>query len=326
MGLTTMQENKVTGYPNDYPVISYDFQSPIGDMGQLRESWLRLSYIHRFVHSFGEILAPMSVIMPEESPASLKDTETVRCALRSDGRRGFLFINNHIRLHKMPTHPNQSFEMDFKDRHVSFSLDIPSDSSFFIPVNITLANLQILFATAQPLSIEGNCLEFVEIPGITPFITLCDGRKILLKTGSNRIDRTEVILLPYPEYTPSKLHEINVKQVENTCNSDILLGHLSLKEQTVEYEVDWSEDDKWLVINAEGNLAGFYVEGRLISDFYLYGDSWVIDLRYLPVRRGIIKIQQFSAEDEKAVYLEIPFKSGAHAPHTYTSQDDRLFI
>ena len=326
IGLTTMQESKDTGYPNDYPVISYDFQSPIGDMGQLRESWLRLSYVHRFVHAFGEILAPMPAIMPKEKMPSLNDTETVRCALRSDGESGFLFVNNYTRLRKMPTHANQTFEIDFKDHRVSFSLDIPGDVSFFIPVNITLAGLRVLFATAQPVSMEGNRVEFVEIRGITPEITLCDGRRILLKTGSNLIDHTEVVLLPYPEYTTSLLHEIKVKQVENTCNAEILMGHLPLADRTVEYEVNWSCEDRWLVIKAEGNLAGFYVGGRLISDFYLYGDSWVINLHDLPVRRGIIKIQGLSTEDENTVYLEIPFKPGIYAPRVFTSRDDRLFI
>ena len=104
------------------------------------------------------------------------------------------------------------------------------------------------------------------------------------------------------------------------------MGHLPLADRTVEYEVDWSCEDRWLVIKAEGNLAGFYVGGRLISDFYLYGDSWVINLHDLPVRRGIIKIQGLSTEDENTVYLEIPFKPGIYAPRVFTSRDDRLFI
>ncbi|MDM8794736.1 hypothetical protein QU875_28740, partial [Klebsiella pneumoniae] len=31
----TMQESKATGYPNDLPVRSYDFQAPIGEFGQI---------------------------------------------------------------------------------------------------------------------------------------------------------------------------------------------------------------------------------------------------------------------------------------------------
>ena len=110
-----MQESKATGYPNDCPVISYDFQAPVGDMGQLRESWHRLKTIHQFVHSFGEMLAPMLPVMPEEAPASLEDTQTLRCALRTDGEGGFLFVNNHIRLQKLPAHPAQPFTFLFRE-------------------------------------------------------------------------------------------------------------------------------------------------------------------------------------------------------------------
>lgn len=326
IGNTTMQESKATGYPNDYPVISYDFQSPIGDMGQLRESWYRLSYIHQFVDSFGEILADMSAIMPDEAPASMDDIETLRCALRSDGNSGFLFINNHIRLHKLPAHPKHIFNIDFKESQVSFELDIPSDSSFFIPVNISIAGLNITFASAQPVSATESQLKLIQIPGIIPTVTLNDGRIITLEAGVNHIDRTEVILLPYKEYVPSALSEVGVEPIESNCDIDILLSHLPLENFTADYSVNWTPEDKWLVIKAKGNIAGFYINNRLISDFYLYGDSWVIDLRAVPYNQGIIKIQPFSKEDEGSVYMEVPFETGVHIPQVYTCREDRLFI
>ncbi len=326
IGNTTMQESKASGYPNDCPVISYDFQAPIGDMGQLRESWYRLSYIHQFIHSFGEMLAPMGAIMPDEAPASKDDIETLRCAMRSDGNSGFLFINNHIRLHKMPAHPAHTFNIDFRDGQVSFVLNVPADSSFFIPVNISVAGLHMLFATAQPVSATERQLTLIQIPEITPTITLCDGRTITLEVGVNHIEQTDVILLPYKEYVASPLSEVQVEPVQSSCDADILLSHLPLENRTDDYSVRWTEKDKWLVIKAKGNIAGFYVNNRLISDFYLYGDNWVIDLRDLPAHNGIIKIQPFSPQDKDSVYMEVPFESGTHIPKAYTCSDSRLFV
>ena len=326
IGITTMQESKNSGYPNDYPVISYDFQSPIGDMGQLRETWYRLSYIHRFLHSFGEILAPAVAVMPDETPSSKEDEQTLRCALRSDGKCGFLFINNHLRLRRRAAHPAHTFTIDFQDRQVSFTLDVPADSAFFIPVGLSVAGLQILFAAAQPVSTKDDRLELLQIPGMTPSITLEDGRTFALKVGTNRIDQTDVVLLPYEEYVPSPLTEISVESVQNSCDADILLGYLSLEDQTAEYRVNWSAEDKWLVIKAKGNVGGFYVDDQLVSDFYLYGDNWVIDLRGLSTHHGIIKIQHFTAKDKDTVYREIPFETGTHIPQAYTCKDDRLFI
>lgn len=326
IGKTTMQESKATGYPNDYPVISYDFQSPIGDMGQLRESWFRLSYIHRFVHSFGEQLAPMNAVMPLEMPTSLNDTETLRCAFRTDGHGGFLFVNNHIRLKALPAHPSQSFTFDLNDCKVSFSLDVPADSAFFIPINLTIGGLHLTYASAQPVSHSESSITLIQIPEIEAVISLSDGRIVNLTVGSNRIDDTDVILLPYEKYSPTVLTKIIVEPTENHCNAELLLSHLPVSDRTVEYTVRWSDEDNWLVIKACGNLAGFYVDNLLISDFYLYGDKWVIDLRRLPVHKGCIKIQPFCEEERNTVYLEVPFTTDIHAPDVWVSRSENLCI
>ena len=326
VGKTTMQESKESGYPNDCPVISYDFQSPIGDMGQLRESWFRLSKIHAFVRSFGEMLAPMEPVMPSEMPASLNDTETLRCAFRTDGKGGFLFVNNHIRLHELPGHPNHRFAFDFADESVAFDLDIPADSTFFLPVNLTLAGLSFRYASAQPVSYTENELTLMRIPGIDPVMVLRDGRTVSLTEGVSRIGDTDVVLLPYEEYVPDELTRISAEPVPKCCDAPILLGHLPVQDHTSEYAVRWTAEDRWMVIRARGNLAGFYAEGRLISDFYLYGDAWVIDLRNLAAKEGIIKIQPLSEEDREKIYLEIPFETGVYPPEVWVSSTENLKI
>ncbi|HKO19419.1 MAG TPA: beta-galactosidase, partial [Acidobacteriaceae bacterium] len=40
--LTTLQESQVTGYPNDLPIKTYDFQAPLSAFGQERESFRKL--------------------------------------------------------------------------------------------------------------------------------------------------------------------------------------------------------------------------------------------------------------------------------------------
>lgn len=326
IGLTTMQESKASGYPNDCPVISYDFQAPIGDMGQIRESYFRLSFIHRFLHSFGEMLAPMTAIMPDKAPSSKEDINTLRCALRSDGNSGFLFINNHIRLNKMPAHPAHNFNIAFNERSVSFSLDIPEDSSFFIPVNISVGSLDILYATAQPVSFSENSLELLQIEGLTAVIVLANGKAYTLEAGLNRINDTDIVLLKNEPYERSVLQKINTSAVQKCCDSDVLLGHLPIEDKTDEYKVCWTDEDKWLVIKAKGNVAGFFVNRQLVSDFYLNGDSWVIDLRFIVEKSGIIKIQPLSDKDLKEIYAEIPLETGAYIPEVYTCKDDLLFI
>ena len=326
IGLTTMQESKASGYPNDCPVISYDFQAPVGDMGQLRESYFRLSFIHRFLHSFGEMLAPMIAIMPDKAPSSKDDINTLRCALRSDGNSGFLFINNHIRLNKMPAHPAHGFNIAFNGKTVSFSLDIPEDSSFFIPVNISVGGLDILYAAAQPVSYSENRLELLQIEGLKAVIALADGKTYTLETGLNRINDTDVVLLKNEPYEGSVLQKVNASAVQKCCDPDVLLGHLPIEDKTDEYKVCWTDEDKWLVIKAKGNVAGFFVNRQLVSDQYLNGDSWVIDLRNISEKKGIIKIQPLSDKDVKEIYAEIPLETGAYIPDVYTCRDNRLLV
>ena len=325
IGHTTMQESRSTGYPNDCPVISYDFQSPIGDMGQLRESWFRLGRIHRFLRSFGEMLAPMASVLPTEMPASLNDTETLRCAMRSDGKRGFLFVNNHIRLQKMPAHPAHTFTAAFAEETVSFTVDIPEDCAFVLPVNLTVGGVRMTAATAQPTGCTDNSLTLTEIPGMAPTVILPD-RTVALVPGENDIDGVTVILQPYEPYRPTPLTPVNPEKVPLSSDSELLLGHLPLTGCPDEYAVRWQKEDKWLVIRAKGNLAGFCADGRLISDFYLYGDSWVIDLRGLNTTEGRIRIQPFTDSDRDRVYLEIPFETGSHVPEVYVSREDTLLI
>ena len=326
IGLTTMQESKASGYPNDCPVISYDFQAPVGDMGQIRESYFRLSFIHRFLHSFGEMLAPMIAIMPDKAPSSKDDTKTLRCALRSDGNSGFLFVNNHIRLHQMPAHPAHSFNIALNERTVSFSLDIPEDSSFFIPVNISVGGLDILYATAQPVSYSENRLELLQIAGMKAVVALANGQTYALEAGLNRINDTDVVLLKNEPYEKSVLQKAYVSVIQKCCDPDVLLGHLPIEDKTDEYKVCWTDEDQWLVIKAKGNIAGFFVNRQLVSDFYLNGDSWVIDLRNIREKNGIIKIQPLTEKDIKEIYAETPLETGSFVPEVYTSKDDRLLI
>ena len=326
VGKTTMQESRASGYPNDCPVISYDFQAPVGDMGQLRESRFRLEPIHEFLRSFGELLAPMAPVMPEEMPTSLSDETTLRCALRTDGAGGFLFVNNHIRLKELPGRKAYPFTFRFAEDTVSFAMDVPPDRSFFLPVNLTLAGLRIRFAFAQPVSQSGSRLTLQEIPGLDPLISLGDGGTIRLQPGDNRIGETVVTLLPFVPYTPTALTPAAAERVPDACSSALLTEHLPIRDRTVGYKVRWTENDRWMVIRAKGNIAGFFADGVLVSDAYLDGLPWVIDLTRLKTREGILKIQPLTEEDRGTMYLEIPFEPGVFAPEVFVSREEILKI
>ncbi len=85
------------GFLNEHvvPRLSYDFQAPLGEFGQQRESYRRLRRLHRFFHDFAPQLAQMGTALPvgaeEIDP---RNVETLRYAVRVHGSSGFLFLNN----------------------------------------------------------------------------------------------------------------------------------------------------------------------------------------------------------------------------------------
>lgn len=322
----TTQESRKTGYPNDCPVISYDFEAPIGDQGQLRESYFCQRTIHSFIRSFGELLAPMDPLMPIEMPPSVTDTQTLRCALRTDGHGGFLFVNNYERLKQLPDHMGTHFEIVFNDRTVEFTLDVTSAAAFVLPVGLRLAGLDISVATAFPTELGNDRIVFERIKGILPKIILESGQEFVLEPGENTIGHTKIKLVEPHEYTPDKCYPIEVFESENVLSADLLLGHLGIRDETYEYTVKWNGNAKYLVIEAIGNLAGFYVDGKLLSDFYLYGDRWVIDLRGLTTQEGRIKIQPLTEEERKKIYFECDMPLGVHAPKVFAFDGDVINV
>lgn len=98
----TLEETQRAGDMTDVPAKSYDFQAPMGEFGQERESLRKLKLVHYFLEDFGAELAPMTVRAPSETPGGPKDTSVARVSARTKGEQGFLFVNNYVRGLAMP--------------------------------------------------------------------------------------------------------------------------------------------------------------------------------------------------------------------------------
>ena len=77
--------SRATGYPNDCPVITYDFQAPLGEYGQFRDSYAYLRMQHLWLASDGADLATMVLTMPPDARDDTADRRSPRWAVRSDG-------------------------------------------------------------------------------------------------------------------------------------------------------------------------------------------------------------------------------------------------
>jgi beta-galactosidase len=163
--------------PSGVPKISYDFQAPIGEYGQLAESYSYLKLIHFFLNDFGSLLAPMVTVLPEDaSKLQPTDVDQLRFAARVRDDSGFIFLHN-FQDHAV-THDIVKLQISLQTN--SGELRIPNDSTFtlksettaILPFNVDFSGVRVRYATAQPLA----CLTesgtpryaFVAVDGINP--------------------------------------------------------------------------------------------------------------------------------------------------------------
>ncbi|MFC4006232.1 beta-galactosidase [Nonomuraea purpurea] len=176
--LTTLQESHATGYPNDCPMINYDFQAPLGEFGQFRESYARLRLLHLWLDSDGADLAPMTLTMPDDAPRDTADRTSLRWSVRSDGRSGFLFVNNHQPVETLPAHDGVRFSVAVGGRELTVPrtpVTVPSGAFFVWPLARPVGASTLLTATAQPVcTLDGPVVVLAQVPGI-PVELVFDG-------------------------------------------------------------------------------------------------------------------------------------------------------
>ena len=155
---STLMEEQATAITNwnDMPVKNYDFQAPLGQYGQVRPQYHRLRRLHYFLREHGSALARMPVTLPDQRPTGKDDRDTLRWAVRSDGHRGFVFVNNYERLQSLPAKPGVQFTLSLADGStLTFPVrpvTVPADAAFIWPFHLDLGGVTLLYATAQPLT------------------------------------------------------------------------------------------------------------------------------------------------------------------------------
>lgn len=155
---STFQESKATKYPNDYPIINYDFNAPIGEYGQLNESYYDLKVLHAFLNDFGEHLATTTAGFPDRHTLKPEDNETLRMSVRSHDNSGYIFINNYQRLLEMKDLEDIRIRIRQQDgaELVFPSLNIASGEQLIMPFNIDINGHLLNYATVQPLYVLKN--------------------------------------------------------------------------------------------------------------------------------------------------------------------------
>lgn len=313
--LSTFNETKVTGYPNDYPILSYDFQAPLSEYGEVREQYGLLNMLHMFVNDFGEEFAPM-IAVDSGNTVAADDTNSLRYGMRTDGKRGFVFVNHYQRLTELADIENAVISAE----NVEFPpIDVKGEVSFFMPFNMKMGDSVLEYATAQPLCKCGETYFFAEIPNIKaeykfskgsanivtvpfenakymrklngtvyigggcnlyeengPIHSVEDGEYICQKWNGSEFETVKIV-------QSAKQSNVEITGVENApfepkYKEELCIGgerELTWKKINVDGGYGFAE------IDYVGDVAQIYADGELVADDYYYGKTWRVPCKLL---------------------------------------------
>lgn len=211
-----MQENRLTGYPNNYPIIDYDFQAPISRYGVCRPHGDRLRLMHLFISEFDDEICTKQAYFPKWKSNNPNDISFLKCSVRADeSGSGYFFAGTYEKGLKYN---------DFKDVNVTFkindttinlpSVDIKAGSMFFYPFNIKLGSVHFDYILAQPIAKTENdgktVCYFAQCEGIEPKCSV-DGKEIPLDFSENGTDMEDVKIIVVPYEKAKQFHFINGK-------------------------------------------------------------------------------------------------------------------
>lgn len=175
---STLQESTAVGSFCDVPELSYDFQAPIREYGQISETAKELKLLSMFAHDYGETFCNMepqfdgndceavqevkgkkhcnnettnhennsdfgentvSVHIGDFQDA--EDLSSFRMITRRNGERGYLFVNNYHRGYEMAEHKAVTLRVQTANGTIRFpKQDIKNGDYFFYPFNFPLSN------------------------------------------------------------------------------------------------------------------------------------------------------------------------------------------
>ena len=295
---------------NDLPVKTYDFQAPIGEFGQTYPHYFMLRKLHLFIKDYGEVLAPMQAQFMSPQDIAKGDDSQLRWVVRTDGKSGFIFINNYERLQNL----SEKKDVHLHACGVEFpAINIPAGAMCIFPVNID----GIQYATAQLIAHRDGKIYMEQIPGIPTEIAV-DGKvlKNLKPKGTKKPVYKNIYLLDSYDaehlFLPKqpKQKKINVKftkvsdaglprtisngpakVAEAPSNDDFnqaAIYKISIKKEWTRRKDDLSLNPAYFIqgnilhIEYRGDCARLYADGKLIADNFYYGRHFLMGLWRLP--------------------------------------------
>lgn len=209
-----MQENRLTGYPNNYPIIDYDFQSPISRYGECRAHGDRLRLLHLFASSFDPDICTKQAYFPAWKSTDPTDTSFLKCSIRADENgNGYFFVGTYEKGLKYGDFSDVRVTFEINDKRIELpKVNIKAESMFFYPFNFDIGSVHFDYILAQPIAKgikNGKTIcYFAECEGIDPSCSV-DGKKIPLALGDRGTEIGDVKIVVIQHEKAKKFHFIN---------------------------------------------------------------------------------------------------------------------
>lgn len=328
--LTTLNENQRTPSTNhnDMPVMTYDFQAPLGEFGQRREVYYRLRPLHLLLHDYGETIAPMETHYPDayragdESAGMMRkgDDRALRWSYRSAGNgdddAAFIFFNNYERLQSLSAKRNVRLSAG---RVQLPPITIPAGAVGVLPVNVE----GMRYATAQLVAKRDGRVYLMQIDGIPVTIAL-QGGKVLRNVkprGTAKPIHDNLYLLTRheaerlflaPEWRPARVTVDYEKLRPAGALRTIAMGAGKVAEAPGDADFEAAAvyripirqlGDALLDIHYQGDCARLYANGKLIDDNFYDGHHFEYGLWRLPEGVTELELRILPMQANAPVYL-----------------------
>ena len=308
---------------NDLPVLTYDFQAPLGEFGQVNPHYYLLRKLHLFLADFGEELAPMEAVFPCPQDIKKGQDDFLRWSYRAKGTSGFVFVNNYERLQ----HLSDKYGVRFTVCGVSFpskAITVPSGAMCIFPVNV--AGLR--YATAQLVARRSGKVYLEQIAGIPVELAFAGGKT--MKKVKPRGAETPVYTAPdgtayyvvdshaagrlfldvqSPSHAPQ--HVAHQKVREAGPLRTITLGAKKVAQEPLDkdfddaavYTIDVPQTQGLLTISYQGDCARLYADGRLVADNFYNGRPFLYGLWRLPAGVSKLELRILPIQADMPVYF-----------------------
>ena len=308
---------------NDLPVCTYDFQAPLGEFGQPYPQYYMLRPLHLFMHDWGELLAPMEASFPSAQDLKRGEDSGLRWAVRTDGKSGFIFVNNYERFCQLSAKKDVQLEACGVTLP---KLTIPSGAMAIFPVNVE----GMRYATAQLVARRDGKIYMMQVGGIPVTISMADGKTLrnVKPRGTEKPfyknlylltqQQAEVFGMEAAAAQPAETAPVEWRRVKEAGPlRTVKKGKARVAEAPS--EEDWQQAAVYnislssspyggdrgglLSITYQGDCARLYADGKLVADNFQYGRPFLYGLWRLPAECSKLQLFILPLQKEIPVYL-----------------------